>query len=155
MNELCLVEIKEFKKVRDSEQTQRLINGFQWQKTETFVDILNTLQLSYNLTALLITKCDPSSVWIIIFRGFLFPRIFPAIFPRSNLLVFQSRGRDPFTFLMNRRSLNIQQCNIILILILFLYMIQLDNDGFCPNLPKIRLQQGLFSNGHFYARFYM
>ena len=62
MNELCLVEIKEFKKVRESEQTQRLINGFQWKKTETFVNILNTLQLSYNLTALLITKCDSSSV---------------------------------------------------------------------------------------------
>ena len=46
MNELCLAEMKEFKKVRESEQTQRLINGFQWQKTETFVNILNTLQLS-------------------------------------------------------------------------------------------------------------
>ena len=44
MNELCLVEIEEFKKVRDSERTQRLyINGIQWQKTEKFVNILNTL----------------------------------------------------------------------------------------------------------------
>ena len=37
MNELCLVEIEKFKKVRDSEQTQRLyIHGIQWQKTEKF-----------------------------------------------------------------------------------------------------------------------
>ena len=54
MNELCVVEIEKFKKVRDSEQTQRLyIHGIQWQKTEKFDNILNTVQLSYNQTALI------------------------------------------------------------------------------------------------------
>ena len=38
----------------------------------------------------------------------------------------------PFTFPMTRPYLNIQQSNVILILILFLYyVIQIDNDDFC------------------------
>ena len=58
----------------------------EWDPVTENWKILHTLPLSYNETAL-ITKCDPSSVWIY-FPWFLFPRIFSCHFPLLEFVSF-------------------------------------------------------------------